>query len=244
MSRRGNRDDFPIAAQLILARRAGDHCSNPDCGRGTSGPHSDTHRAVNLGIAAHITAASPKGPRFDPTLSTEIRSSLDNGIWLCHICAAKIDRDKHRYPTTLLHAWKQQAEKVADRRTAVASALIGNKSLHTRIPNVDGLSYHDARVQIIEAGWQPRNTWWPHQQGLQIEYGNGYEFWRRGYREIKAASGTGYAFCRFEFVDVYSNVLIVVTAGEESPESGCEAGVVNVFLDKDNHYDSGPRRVD
>lgn len=94
----------------------------------------------------------------------------------------------------------------------------------------------------MRAGWQPRNTWWPHQIGLQIEYGNGYEFWRRGHREIKAASPTGYAFCRFEFVDVYSNVLVVVTAGEEIPEYGCQAGVVNVFLDTDNEGNNGRKR--
>ena len=195
---------------------------------------------MNLGIAAHITAASPRGPRFDPTLSPESRSSLENGIWLCYICAAKIDRDEDRYPTPLLRGWKQQAEEAADRRTAEESAVIQHHSLHSRIPNVDGLSYHDARVLIIEAGWQPRNTWWPQQLGLQIEYGNGYEFWRRGYREIKAASGTGYAFCRFEFVDIYSNVLVVVTAGEELPEDGGQAGVVNVFLDRDEEGNNGP----
>lgn len=194
---------------------------------------------MNLGIAAHITAASPNGPRFDSTLSPESRASLENGIWLCHICAARIDRDEDRYPTSLILAWKQQAEEAANRRTTEASALIQPHSPHTRIPNVDGLSYHDARVRIVEAGWQPRDTWWPHQIGLQIEYGNGYEFWRLGYREIKAALGTGYAFCRFEFVDVYSNVLVVVTAGEEIPEEGCEARVVNTFLDRDNQGNNG-----
>lgn len=203
MASRRNRDDFTTATQLILARRVGQYCSNPECGRGTSGPHSDAQRVVNDGIAAHITGASPGGPRFDSTLSPESRSSLENGIWLCSICAAKIDRDEVRYPAPLLRAWKQQAEESADRRITEASALIQSHAPHTRVPNVDGMSYHDARVQIMEAGWQPRDTWWPYQIGLQIEYGNSYEFWRRGYREIKAASGTGYGFCRFEFVDVY-----------------------------------------
>ena len=193
---------------------------------------------MNLGIAAHITAASPGGPRFDPVLSPESRSSLENGIWLCNICAARIDKDEVRYPTPLLRVWKQQAEEAADRRTE-ASSLLQSRSPHTPIPNVDGLSYHDARTQIMSAGWQPRNTWWPHHAGLETTCGNGYEFWRRGYREIKATCPTGYAFCRFEFVDVYSNVLVVVTAGEELPEHGCQAGVVNVFLDNDNQGNNG-----
>jgi hypothetical protein len=161
-------------------------------------------------------------------------------VWLCYICAAKIDRDEDRYPVSLLRAWKEQAEEAADRRTLEASTPIQQRSSHIPIPAVDGLSYHLARKKIIEAGWKPRCTWWPHQIGLQIEYGNGHEFWNRGYREMKLASCTGYAFCRFEFVDVYSNVLVVVTAGEEFPEQGYEAGVVNVFLDKDHQGNNGP----
>ena len=86
-------------------------------------------------------------------------------------------------------------------------------------------------------------TWWPHQVGLQTEFGNAHEFWKLGYREIKAAAPTGYAFCRFEFVDVYSNVLVVVTAGEENPEQGCQAGVVNVFLEREDHGHNGPYGV-
>lgn len=76
------RDDFTTADKAVLAKRVGSICSNPDCRAAPSGPHSDPNKAVNTGVAAHITAASPGGPRFDSALSPEERSNLENGIWL------------------------------------------------------------------------------------------------------------------------------------------------------------------
>jgi hypothetical protein len=61
---------------------------------------------VNLGVAAHITAASPNGPRFAPTLTIQQRRPPDNGIWLCQNCAHLIDTDKKHYTSELLRAWK------------------------------------------------------------------------------------------------------------------------------------------
>ena len=40
-------------------------------GSATAGPLDDPAKAVNIGVAAHITAASPGGPRFDDTLTSE-----------------------------------------------------------------------------------------------------------------------------------------------------------------------------
>jgi hypothetical protein len=48
---------------------------------------------IDVGVAAHITAASPGGPRFDPNLSDKERASATNGIWLCQNCAKLIDND-------------------------------------------------------------------------------------------------------------------------------------------------------
>jgi len=62
-------------------------------------------------VAAHITAASPGGKRFDDSLSSKERSSYNNGIWLCQLCAKMIDSDSFSYPVVLLHEWKVYAEK-------------------------------------------------------------------------------------------------------------------------------------
>jgi ribosomal protein L37AE/L43A len=81
------------------------------CGRATSGPHEDPTKAVNIGVAAHITAASPGGPRYDPSLTNEQRADVSNGIWLCQSCAKLVDSDERRFPVERLRFWKQRAEQ-------------------------------------------------------------------------------------------------------------------------------------
>lgn len=74
------RDDFTKTTKDVLSKRVGGRCSNPECNVPTSGPHSDPEKHISIGIAAHITAASQNGPRYDPKLSSAQRSSIDNGI--------------------------------------------------------------------------------------------------------------------------------------------------------------------
>jgi hypothetical protein len=77
------RDDFSTETKRNIARRVNYMCSIPFCPLGTQRPHPiDTEKALNLGIAAHITAASPNGPRYEPSMTQEQRTSADNGIWL------------------------------------------------------------------------------------------------------------------------------------------------------------------
>src|SRR6266850_1793484 len=107
------RDDFPMAVKETLALRVGVRCSNPQCRKPTSGPQEDPSQAVNIGVAAHITAASPGGPRYDPRLSPEERRSATNGIWLCQNCAKLVDNDETRYPVDIIRDWKAQSEETA-----------------------------------------------------------------------------------------------------------------------------------
>lgn len=109
-------DDFSEATKRTLASRAGHVCSNPECRAPTSGPQSDPAKAVNLGVAAHITAASPGGPRFDPNFSSEERSAASNGIWFCQNCAKLIDNDVVRFSVEVLRKWKAEAEAEATER--------------------------------------------------------------------------------------------------------------------------------
>src|SRR5205085_2175132 len=105
------RDDFNLETKRILALRVGQLCSNPDCGRPTSGPSTDPKKAINLGVAAHITAASKGGCRYNPNLTRAQRRSIANGIWLCQYCAKLIDSDESRYTVELLQEWKKTAEQ-------------------------------------------------------------------------------------------------------------------------------------
>ena len=100
------RDDFNQKTIDTLAKRVGTRCSNPACRRLTTGPGINPARVVNIGVAAHMTAASPGGPRFDSGLSSGERRSPENGIWLCQNCAKLVDSDEERYFTNLLREWK------------------------------------------------------------------------------------------------------------------------------------------
>lgn len=107
------RDDFTKPTIDIMAKRVGYRCSNPNCRQLTSGPKTQPDKAINVGEAAHITAASPDGPRFDPMLSSQERKSIDNGIWLCSKCAKLVDSDTTKYPIDLLQRWKRLSEEAA-----------------------------------------------------------------------------------------------------------------------------------
>lgn len=109
------RDDFAPKVVDLLAKRVGFLCSRPGCGQPTSGPQVDAAKSINIGVAAHITAASPNGPRYDSALSPEQRGGIENGIWLCQTCGKLVDSDPTRYPAPLLQAWKQLAEDRAIR---------------------------------------------------------------------------------------------------------------------------------
>lgn len=108
-----NRDDFSPKTKRSLAERVGILCSNPGCQAPTSGPQITNAKSMNVGVAAHITAAAQDGPRYDPTLSTDERTDITNGIWLCQNCAKLVDNDPNRYSAYLLHRWKSAAEQKA-----------------------------------------------------------------------------------------------------------------------------------
>ena len=128
------RDEFSATVKDVLAKRVRQLCSNPKCLQSTSGPQADPRKAVNLGVAAHITAASAEGPRFEVGMDAFQRSSAENGIWLCQNCAKLVDNDPIRYTIRILHRWKADAESEAatalecrDGRASSGSADVGNR---------------------------------------------------------------------------------------------------------------------
>jgi len=107
-----HRDDFSAPVKALLAVRAGHRCSYPQCGQVTSGPSGTSEGSINIGVAAHITGASPGGRRHDARLTPEERASYANGIWMCQNHAHAIDVDD---PCTVeqLQAWKASAVTAA-----------------------------------------------------------------------------------------------------------------------------------
>lgn len=105
------RDDFTKKTKEKLAHRAGYRCSKPDCGILTHGAASSDEGTINIGVAAHITAASPEGPRYDPKLNSDERKDCSNGIWLCQNHGKLIDSDESHFSVQDLLSWKKQAER-------------------------------------------------------------------------------------------------------------------------------------
>lgn len=109
-----SRVEFTAGVKSILAHRAGYRCSKPCCRALTVGPGvTPIDSKINLGVAAHITAASPGGPRYDGSLTEEERGSVPNGIYLCQTHAKEIDDDPAGYDVFTLRAWKRDAENDA-----------------------------------------------------------------------------------------------------------------------------------
>jgi hypothetical protein len=107
------RDDFTEVVKKTIAARVNYRCSRPDCAAPTSGPHVDPTKSLNIGVAAHITAASPGGPRYNPILTSDERKSANNAIWLCQNCGKLIDNDESRFTEVQIRQWKQRTEAEA-----------------------------------------------------------------------------------------------------------------------------------
>lgn len=116
-----NRDDFNIRTKNALALRANHRCSFQGCDHPTSGPSDESPSGtVNIGVAAHIHAAAPGGPRYLASMTPDERSSIENGIWLCATHSSLVDRDCVTYTAEILHGMK------LDHEHAVSTALAGS----------------------------------------------------------------------------------------------------------------------
>ena len=103
-----SRDEFSAATKRLLASPVGMRCSNPSGLSPTD--RRKTRQARNLGQAAHITAASSGGLRFDSGLTNVERVAPENGIWLCSLCGKLVDSDESGHSVELLREWKEAAE--------------------------------------------------------------------------------------------------------------------------------------
>jgi hypothetical protein len=131
------RDNFSGKVQRILEERAGHQCSV--CHKATSGPSTDSRRAGKDGIAAHITATSPKGPRFDPTLSPEERRSEENGIWVCTRHDREIDTDSPGYSIKTLKGLKGLREERAAKELGQPLSTEDQSACVIELPYADNI---------------------------------------------------------------------------------------------------------
>src|SRR5215510_4956839 len=71
--------------------------AKPGCCAQTSGPQVQAGKALNVGVAAHISGAAPGGPRYDTALAPQARADIANGVWLCQTCAKLVDNHPARF---------------------------------------------------------------------------------------------------------------------------------------------------
>jgi hypothetical protein len=96
-----------------IALRSGFRCAKPGCRVLTVGPALAGDQSLSIGVAAHISAASPGGARYRPDLTPAQTHAATNGIWLCQTHAKEIDNDPNVYSEALLRHWKAAAEQLA-----------------------------------------------------------------------------------------------------------------------------------
>ncbi len=108
------RDDFSKKLKQKLAERASYICSSPACNRITVGPvTANPLLSTKTGVAAHICAAAPGGPRYDMSQTPAERVGIANAIWLCATCATLIDKNNGKdYPANHLRRWKRDHEEL------------------------------------------------------------------------------------------------------------------------------------
>ena len=113
-----DRDDFTQKTKKNVAMRAGWHCSLTGCGKSTAGPSEESSESFTvIGEAAHIcgAASGPGSRRYDSSMTSAERKSIDNAIWLCADHARMIDRDEVTYTADELRAMKRQHEELCGR---------------------------------------------------------------------------------------------------------------------------------
>ena len=133
----GGRDDFSKLTIRLLGQRAGYVCAQPDCRQLTIGPSDDrVNRVTQVGVAAHITAASPDGPRYDKTLSGPERMSEANGLWLCQTHGKQIDDTASRHTVAELRRWKKRHEEWVHKRIASADSVLPHGLTSIAIQNI------------------------------------------------------------------------------------------------------------
>lgn len=75
------------------------------------GPGPGPQQVISGGMAAHIYAASPSGPRGTGGLSAAERREPENGIWTCYFHGKAIDSDSGgAFSADQLKAWKRLHE--------------------------------------------------------------------------------------------------------------------------------------
>jgi hypothetical protein len=121
------RDDFTKRTVTEIAKGVGYRCSNPECRRPTVGANAAHNGTIIIGVAAHICAASPGGPRYNAAQTPEARRSKENGLWLCQNCGRLVDADPDKFTLEQLTGWKREAQTRAFRELVASGTALAEE---------------------------------------------------------------------------------------------------------------------
>lgn len=156
------RDDFLAKTVRLLRDSAGNVCSYPECHVNTHGAKSSGYGALTIGVACHIKAAAPGGPRFDEAQTKDERRHIDNGIWMCQTHSKLIDADDSAYTVETLLEWKRAAE-------ARSNAQLNKKSFTEKdVQSASADGAFNAITRMVNKGNDPLET-------PIVEFMQGYE---------------------------------------------------------------------
>jgi len=145
------RAEFSKPVKRALAERNAYKCSWPGCKASTIGPgHKNELQSVLTGQAAHIYSAAANGPRANPTLTREQKSSISNGIWMCNYHAGIIDADECQYTAETLQRWKSDAIHRAHKDQVSLNGKISDTSTLIGVANI---VFAGAWLSITENIW-------------------------------------------------------------------------------------------
>ncbi len=113
--------NYSITTIKRLYALSDNQCYCPDCDRAVIA--SDGKTLVNE--ICHIEAVSPKGARYNSTMTDEERRYFDNLILLCDEHHKMIDNNPDEYPVSLLNQWKQNHEHKQKTRLLSHPTLLG-----------------------------------------------------------------------------------------------------------------------
>jgi hypothetical protein len=151
-----HRDPDPPESQvrILFGKNAG-RCAYPECGKllVMSSLHVGD-QPKNVGKVAHITAASPHGPRYDASLTTEQRRSEPNLILLCGDHHDAVDAQPAFHTTDWLKTAKADNEGRVSRGYQYLIGNIGFKQLEivcgaiSAVPNSPVAGIEDISIPI------------------------------------------------------------------------------------------------
>ena len=131
------RDDFSPSTKELIAKRSGYICAYPGCKRFTIAKSKDRSSSLtNTGVAAHITAASASGPRYDSSMNSDERSSENNGVWACQNHGKFIDDNPSKCTVKEVRRLKVQHEEWVFKRVESGRELYHNGITEICIKNL------------------------------------------------------------------------------------------------------------